>query len=175
MAMYISMLRGVNVGGKKAEMAALAKMFEDIGATSVETYIQSGNVVFETEQGKRSIGAAIEKAFAAKFGFATTAIIRIGGDLRRIVDSMPFSGVDTDRLHVTFLSEPPASFQDAEMDRARKGEEAFSTAGTEIYVYCPYGYGRTKLNNSFIERKLNVAATTRNWKTVNALLSLARG
>ena len=88
---------------------------------------------------------------------------------------MPFAGVDTDKLHVTFLSAVPKIFPHDEINNARQSEEKFSNAKRRIYVYCPHGYGRTKLNNTLIEKKkLQVKATTRNWRTVNVLRSMTQ-
>jgi uncharacterized protein (DUF1697 family) len=79
---------------------------------------------------------------------------------------------DETKLHVTFLSEEPKSVPIDDLNTVRRGAEDFVVSGREIYLYCPNGYGVTKLSNSFFERKLKVSATTRNWRTVNTLLTM---
>ena len=154
MTVYVSMLRGVNVGGNKVKMTELRDMYMKIGARNVETYIQSGNVVFDTDQNEADMASRIESIFADTFGFETAVIMRTEQDMNRIVDNMPFAGVDTDKLHVTFLSAVPEIFPHDDFSNARQPEEKFANAKREIYVYCPRGYGRTKLNNNLIEKKL---------------------
>ena len=102
-----------------------------------------------------------------------TAFIRTSNELKKIVDNTPFAGKDEDWLHVIFLSEKPAQVPIEEINKVKDKAEKFSVVDKEIYLFCPNGYGRTKLSNAFFERKLRVNATTRNWKTVNALLSIA--
>ncbi len=94
-------------------------------------------------------------------------------EFQELVAKNPFTAKDQTKLHVTFLSGPPASLPLGEIRDARVGAEEFSISDRAVYLFCPNGYGRTKLNNNFLERKLKVAATTRNWNTVNALLSMA--
>ncbi len=114
----------------------------------------------------------IEKEFVSTSGFCTKVITRTRKDMQRVVDNNPFADRDTGKLHVTFLSELPLRFPEDEMDAAVGGDEAYSNAGMEIYIHCPHGYGHSRLTNSLFEKKLGVSATTRNWRTVNVLLSM---
>jgi len=169
------MLRGVNVGGKRSlDMARLKGICEAIGLSRVRTYIQSGNVVFESAETnvqalENRIGEKIKKAL----GLEVAVVIRTKAELGQVVRDCPFAGKDTSKLHVTFLSSEPVVVPLNELAKAKTCQEEFSVSGKEVYLYCPDGYGRTKLSNSFFEKKLKVLATTRNWNTVNKLLAMA--
>ena len=174
---YISMLRGVNVSGqKKIKMQELSDLYASLGFKDIQTYVQSGNVVFgHTGKDAASLEESIHKAMQEAFGFEVRVFVRTRAELQELVDNNPFAARGESKLHVTFLASQPAAVPVEEFDEAREGDEDFSVSGREIYLFCPDGYGRTKLSNAFFERKLKVAATTRNWRTVNALLSIANG
>jgi len=168
------MLRGVNVGGqKRVKMQELRELCESLGLKGVETYVQSGNAVFNhAGTDIPSLASKIEEAIRRSFGFDVRVFIRTRVEFQALVAKNPFAGRDESKLHVTFLSDVPASLPLGEISDARVGAEEFSISERAVYLLCPNGYGRTKLNNNFFERKLKVAATTRNWNTVNALLSM---
>ena|ERR1022692_1828523 len=174
MNVYVSMVRGINVSGqKKVRMEELKQRYESLGFGNVRTYIQSGSVVFESSSTDvSSLVSKIEKEVKDHFGFRVAVIIRTKDELRRLVEGVPFKGRD-DKFHVTFLSATPDRFQVEEIQAVKDKAEEFSISGKDIYLFCPNGYGRTRLSNAFFERKLKVSATTRNWRTVNALLSMA--
>ena len=180
MKKYISMLRGINVSGqKKIKMTDLKSLYESLGFDNVQTYIQSGNVIFESsildvEKLKRNIEQNIEKTF----GFSVSVIIRSNDEFESIINRNPFIGQrsteDDTKLLVTFLTDaPPESIANAIQQFVTK-PEALEVRGKEIYLHCPNGYGKSKLSNSFLERKLGVTATTRNWKTVKKLYELSK-
>ncbi|MCD0481044.1 DUF1697 domain-containing protein [Streptacidiphilus sp. ASG 303] len=178
MPVHIALLRGVNVGGRtRVGMADLRELFTGLGHGDVRTYLQSGNVVFTAaaDRDARTLAAEAEERIAAELGVDTAVLLRTGGDLARILASHPFAGEEPDpaALHVTFLAEEPAPDRAARLE-VPPGETArFSLQGREVHLHCPDGYGRTKLNNAFVERRLGVAATTRNRRTVTALHALA--
>ncbi len=175
MPTHISLLRGINVGGnKKIPMADLKALYESLGFRAVTTYIQSGNVVFYADTTDApALAARIEAAIAARFGFDVTVLQRTADDLRRILDNDPFPGVEPARRHVLFLATPPASAAvDALKVPVAYGEE-WLLAGREIYLHYPNGSGRSKMTGAFFERALDVAASARNWNSVNALYDLA--
>lgn len=175
MTTFISMLRGVNVGGKKVEMEKLRQDYVALGFAKVRSYIQSGNVIFETASSNvPRIAGEIEKRIEKSFGFDVTVLIRTEDEINRLIESNPFARKDASKLHVTFLRDKPLQFPNDEIIKAKSKAEDFSVTGREVYLFCPDGYGRTKLSNTFFEKKLKVLATTRNWNTVNTLLSLAR-
>ena len=174
MIAHISMLRGINVGGKnRIKMEELRELYETLGFENVQTYVQSGNVIFEsTDADITKIANRIEKKIKGVTGLDIPVFIRTRSEFQGLVKNTPFAGKDTTKLHVTFLSEVPQYLPVDEINAAKARNEEFSISGREIYLYCPNGYGITKLSNNFFERKLNVLATTRNWNTVNVLLSM---
>lgn len=180
MATFVSMLRGINVSGHKMiKMAELKALYESLGLRDVSTYIQSGNAVFRTDRNDSgAIGASIEQAIERRFGFPVVVIIRRPKELSKIIKSSPFSGrdkIDETMLYLTFLkAKPSAALVKALKPVAAKSRDLCKIVGSEIYLYCPDGYGKTLLSNAFFEKHLRVEATTRNWKTVNALSGLAQ-
>jgi len=184
MSTYISLLRGVNVGGKTIRMADLKTLFENLGLTNVRTYLQSGNVLFDTPPGGafsgvdgEALAGAIEAEIARSFGFSASVLIRTALDLQRVIEANPFLHgrlEDTARLHVTFLKGIPASNRVTFLQVPEGETDEFVVGEGEVFLFCPNGYGRTKLSNAFIERKLDLTATTRNWNTVTALYGMAR-
>ena len=172
MPAYVALLRGINVGGaRKVPMSDLRALFATLGHTGVQTYIQSGNVVFGAKAGTPArVRSAIEKAIEAEFGFEVSVLLRTAADLAAVVKRNPY-GADA---YVTFLDDSAAPARVKAIDAKEYAPDEFVVQGREIFVRCPNGYGRTKLNNTFFERKLATTATTRNWKTVTTLLEWAR-
>lgn len=177
MQTYISMLRGINVSGqKKVHMADLKNLYEALGFANVQTYVQSGNVVFDSpEVDTAKLTNSIEAQIEMIFGFSVPVLIRIADDLQRIIESHPFAQEDPARVLVTFLYEPPEDSKWDDLSHYKDKVDQFTLGEQEIFLYCPGGYGKTKLSNTFFERKLGVIATTRNWKSVNALYEMASG
>jgi uncharacterized protein (DUF1697 family) len=174
---YIALLRGINVAGHSPiGMAALRQTFESLGHEGVTTYLQSGNVIFRSSSDDpTALAGELATAIAADLGVSPRVLLRTWTEIASVVDNNAFLQRERDitKLHVTFLAEFP-SLPDRERLKRPDGESAnFAVVGREVYLHCPDGYGRTKLNNAFIERRLGVAATTRNWKTVSKLHELA--
>ncbi|RJQ17050.1 DUF1697 domain-containing protein [Candidatus Woesearchaeota archaeon] len=171
MATYISLLRAINVGGqKKIPMDALKKLYASLNLKKVKTYIQSGNVVFQSPAIKEE---TIEKAIQKHFGFDVAVLIRTPEELKKIIAKNPFAKKDSGRIYVVFLSDVPKKIPLDKINSMRHPSEEFFISGKEIYLFYPNGYGRTKLSNTFFEKTLNVTATTRNWNTVTALMHIA--
>ncbi len=170
---YISLLRGINVSGQKQiPMEKLKKCYTSLGLTNIQTYIQSGNVIFtspETDISK--LTSLIEKNLEKTFNFAVPVIIRTKEELKNVIKNNPYA--KKEHLYVIFLATTPAPVTPNDLSNMKSPNEQFSIRGKEIYLSCPSGYGQTKLSNAFFERKLKVTATTRNWKTVTTLLALA--
>jgi len=178
MGRYVAMLRGVNVGGKQIKMTALSALFSDLGYDDVVTYIQSGNVVFtSSSRGADALTRAIEGRIMRDLRMDVRVLLRSRADLERVQRANPLlrTGADPAKLHVTFLATKPAPALVRAAGELDFGADEFRVVGREVYVHCPNGYGRTKINNKFFEKKLQAAATTRNWNTVNKLLDLAPG
>ena len=180
MATYISILRGINVSGKKKIlMADLRALYESLGFTNVRTYIQSGNVIFESNT-KESDAAKVQKiatAITEKYGFEVPIMLRTAAEFEAVINTNPFfkeDNVDPKKLYITFLAERPTAENLAKLADVNYPPDQFQLIGKTIFLYCEK-YGRTKLSNTFFERKLKVTATTRNWKTVNKLFALAMG
>jgi len=179
MQTFISILRGINVSGqKKILMADLKKLYESLKFSEVKTYIQSGNVVFESDSKISDIQLArkIEKAISTKYKFEVPVIIRTKEELEKILSQNSFTkekSIDLKKLHVTFLSETPDREKMEQIKEVDFSPDQFIIKGKEIYLHIPNSYGETKLSNKFFENKLKVSATTRNWNTVNKLLELA--
>jgi uncharacterized protein (DUF1697 family) len=176
MAMQVALLRGINVAGNsRVGMSELREVFVDLGLSDVTTYLQSGNVVFNaTAANAGQLVASLEKQIAARFGVKVSVLIRTHKELSRVIAANPYLDLEDDptKLHVTFLARKPelSKVKSLEVPTGETGR--FTVIGREVYLHCPDGYGRTKLNNSFFERKLYVSATTRNWKSVTALNAL---
>ena len=176
---FIILLRGINVSGHRPlKMLDLKMMLEKEGLENIETYVQSGNVVFSsTESNPQKLEKQISSAIEKTFGYNDIPIICLSADkLKKVVDQNPFArDADKDHqfIHVTFLDgEPKPEGKGAIEEKKREGEE-ISYRDDVVYLYCPRGYGTSKLTNSFLENKLKVTATTRNWKTTNKLLEIA--
>ncbi len=178
MTTYISILRGINVSGKKlVKMDALSKMYESIGFKNIKTYVQSGNVVFASEENDlKKLEKIISSQIETEFGFNVPVIVFDTKTLETIIENNPFSKDSSKEsvfMHVTFLAESPKEFDKEVITSKKQPDEEIAFAQNAVYLYCPNGYARTKLNNNYIESKLKVNATTRNWKTTNELLKLA--
>lgn len=178
MATYVSLLRGINVSGqKKIRMEDLRALYEDLGYGDVRSYIQSGNVVFTSgEKSAERLAASITGAIDQHYGFEVPVIIRTGKQMLAVSESNPYlerKGIDETKLHVCFLSGKanPAALKTIPTRDIHT--EEITPAGKELYLHYPDGMGRSKLSNTYLERKLGLTATTRNWKTVKTLTEMA--
>ena len=174
---YIAILRGINVSGHNMiKMPALAALFEKEGFQGCKTYIQSGNVLFNLEEtDEQKLSAQIKAAITSEFGFDVPVIVLSLKAMQSVLEHSPFlksQEEDITNLHATFLYQPPAKELLEKIDAQKYLPDEFILADKTIYLHCPQGYGRTKLNNNFFESKLKVTATTRNWKTVAELVRL---
>ena len=175
---YIALLRGINVSGQKLiKMDALRDLFINTGFQNVETYIQSGNIIFNyTKTEQKTLSKHIENRIHDNFGFEVPVIIRTLDDFKKIINRNPYPREDKiyfDTLHITFLSETPAKENIIYAEEFNFEPDSFIVAEKEVYVYCPNGYGNTKISNNFFESKLKVKATTRKLRTVKELIKIA--
>ena len=180
MPIYIAMLRGINVGGYNlVKMSSLKEMFEDLGFERVQTYIQSGNLVFKAAKGSLSVlSTKIEGKILTECGFSCSVITRTPEELGKAIQNNPFvkeSGTDPAKVHIAFLSAVPKSDAVEKLGALATKSEQLRHCGKEIYLYYPVGMGRAKLTGSVLERVLAVTATARNWNTVNRLYTMAVG
>ncbi len=178
MPTYIALLRGINVSGhKQVKMSLLQELFRNLGFEHVQTYIQSGNVIFNSPSSPVSTLAAKVKTVVQKeFGYSVPVLIIPAVDLERVLQNNPFlreKNIDPSKLFVTFLSQAPSKPSLVKLTSIKTGRDRFHSEGNLVYLHCPNGYGGSKLSNNTIEKTLNLEATTRNWKTVNELYRLS--
>jgi uncharacterized protein (DUF1697 family) len=176
---YIALLRGINVSGqKKIKMDELQDIFEDLNFSVVETYIQSGNVAFQSENTDQyDLARLVKDEINEKYGFNVEVIVLSQDEIQNVLDRNPFIDdptKDPERFYVTFLSEKPSTDKIENLKTYDYNPEEYHLINTTIYFYAANGYGRAKMNNNFFENKLKVFATTRNWKTVNKLVEICK-
>jgi uncharacterized protein (DUF1697 family) len=177
MAVYIAMLRGINVGPyKRIKMDRLRESFEALGFDEVKTYIQSGNVVFKT--GKLSgLEKKIEQRLLGDFGFSVSVILRTREEMGKAIRRNPLlqeKGVDPSKLHVAFLSEAPAASALEKLHALTLAPDRVRCLGKELYLYFPEGVSGSSLWKHPLDRVLSLMTTTRNWNTVNQVYKMAR-
>jgi len=180
MNIFAAMLRGINVGGRnRVRMEELRGLFESLRCRDVRTYVQSGNVVFASSVARpATIAARIEKEILTQHGLDVVAIVRTADELQGVIANNTFaqqSRVDPKSLYVTFLQQAPEAGLLENLREQQSGADRFVVRGCEIYLHCPGGYGRTRYNNGYFERRFHVSATTRNWRTVCQLAAMAGG
>jgi uncharacterized protein (DUF1697 family) len=173
----IAILRGINVGGKrKILMVDLKALCRNLGWANVVTYIQSGNLLFDSKKQNPELEAALENAISYNYGFDVPVIVRSANELHSSIGKNSFFGKDADitKLHLTFLKEQPSD-EDVEKIKAYNYEpDKFEIQDRDVFICCEGKYHQSKLTNHFFEKKLKVGATTRNWKTVLKLQELSR-
>jgi uncharacterized protein (DUF1697 family) len=179
MAIYISMLRGINVGGhKKIKMDRLRQSFEALGFDQVKTYIQSGNVVFKgAKLSTAALSRKIEDKILSDFGFSVSVLTRTADEMRQTIEANPFlqqRGIDPGKLHVTFLSEAPLPAALKKLADLTTAPNQFHCLGRDIYFYLPNGVAESVLMKSPVDRMLAVVITTRNWRTVSTLYQMCQ-
>jgi len=177
MTKFIALLRGINVSGQKQiKMPDLKSLFEESGFQNIETYIQSGNVIFTSkEKLPEKLEQKISLAIKRKFGFDVQIIVLTPEEIEYVLNNNPFikKKKQSEKLYVTFLAKSPSNENINKLNAIDYSPEEYIIDGRYIYLFVPNGYGKAKLNNNFFESKLNVSATTRNWKTVNKMFELS--
>jgi uncharacterized protein (DUF1697 family) len=174
------MLRGVNLGAhNRVKMEALRALYESLGLLDVQTYVQSGNLVFRTkERDLAALGKKIEDGIERGFGFRTGAALRTTSELRDAIAKNPFAvrrNIDPSKLLVTFLSAAPDAESRGNALAIKTFPEELRIDGREVYIYFPNGMARPKMSWPRIERALKTWGTGRNWNTVTKLLEMAEG
>ncbi len=170
----LALLRGINVGGKHlVPMPALSQVFASLGCVDVQTYIQSGNVVFIPPSTGLS-GEAIALALEARFGFAVPVLVRSRAAIAKVLTANPFASpvADPRLLHAVFLAAPLSPAQLESLRALAVGEERLAASGNELYLSLPEGAGRSKLALACIAPKLPPTNTMRNWSTVLKLAAM---
>ena len=175
---YIAMLRGINVSGqKKIKMADLRAHLSELNFDSIQTYIQSGNIIFQSQDINTSrLEEQIKSKIQEKYGFEVPTLVKTPKEISAAIVNNPFVDEienDPKRIYVTFLATEPMTEHVDKLLSYDYAPEQIVLKGKDLYGYSPKGFGNAKFSNNFIENKLKVAATTRNWRTVNTLLEMA--
>ena len=171
---YIVLFRGINVGGNKiVRMELLRRMLTDIGFKSVATYIQSGNVVLNSDAPPTAVTQTIEGAFPATFGFSSRPTVRSLQEWRRVIEDGPFAGARSDgkQVHAVFVDEHPSA-EAVEALRGLGSTEQMELRDGVLYLYTPDGFGRSTVASA-LDKVLKVPLTARNWNTVLKLRDMA--
>lgn len=175
MKTWIALLRGINVVGRnQVPMKALAAVFERAGFRSVRTYLQSGNVVFQSRRATpRTLGVRISQLVLKEFGFEPRVMVISGEELEDAIRRNPFPAAHHNHklVHLYFLAESPKTPDLKALAQLDAGREEFALKGGVFYLYTPDGFADSVLQ-SRVERCLGVAATARNWRTSNDLLKM---
>jgi uncharacterized protein (DUF1697 family) len=175
MAIYIALLRGINVGGNILKMDRLREVCAKLDAKNVRTYVQSGNVVFEAQGSSASRWAqTLERKLAGESRLPVSVIVRTAAEMTAILASNPFlneKGIDTARLAVTFLQQDPPKAALEALAALKIGSERYHHAGQEIYLHCANGFADSKLYT--LDKVLQQRTTTRNWNTVKKLCEMS--
>ena len=170
MKKYVAIIRGINVGGhNRVNMKQLREALEKLKFQEVQTYIQSGNIVFRSEETSvPSLESAVGKVLKSKFDVTVPVIVRDEKEWKKTVRGNPFLDrtEELTKLLVTFLSARPAPADVKAIAQESFPHDEFAVLGKDVYVFCKEGYGKTDIPNLFFEKKLRVNGTTRNWRTV---------
>jgi uncharacterized protein (DUF1697 family) len=173
---YVALLRGINVGGNMMiKMEELRRTFEALGFKKVATYINSGNLAFDAAKSTEAkLAGKIEKAIEKDFGKPVPVMVREQKDIERILAGNPFHGNygSHKEMHVLFLKEEMPKEKRDQLLAAASEKERFEVKGREIYCHSLLGVAESLLGKSFIEKKLKLAVTGRNWRTVEKLAEL---
>lgn len=177
MAIYISLLRGINVSGKKIiKMADLRAIYQALQFDNVQSYIQSGNVIFNSQNDDcQYLEKQIKQAIVQHYKFDVPVFVLPPETLMNAKNNLPFKDVDVEsegsKILLCFLSKTPENSIDLLTPYLKSNEQLYIT-GNVLYLYCQDGFGKSKLTHSNIEKKLQVSATARNLKTIDKLLTM---
>jgi len=165
-------------GHNKIQATELSALYHKMGFKDVRTYIQSGNVIFSLDDKTdiNRVGSDIESAILKKFNYNIPVLIRTISEINKVISDNPFfdeMNFDPSRLAVIFLHEMPSGEQVEKVKNVDYTPDKFKIVGKEIFIYCPNGFGKTKLYTNFFENRMKVTGTARNWKTINNLLEIA--
>ena len=182
---WICLFRGINVGGHNIlPMAKLVQCLEAIGLTNVRTYIQSGNVIFDSSlKSRKPIEGKIIELIQSEFGFHPQILLMSVDELQQAIDNNPFpishfpfpdSSGDPKSIHFFFLKAKPKQPIIDALEKVKAQSESFVLCENVLYLFAPDGIGRSKLASS-VEKHLGVVVTARNLRTVQKLLELTQG
>lgn len=178
MTVYVALLRGINVGGNKIiKMADLKRMFDDMGLADAQTYIQSGNVLFRSEEEEEPLRERIGAEIKRVFGFDVKVVLRTAAELEQVVANCPYpadESAEGETVYVALLERKPAQAGIDKLLACNSDTDEFILAPREVYILLRQSVRDSPFSNNFLEKKLGVAATTRNWPTTRKLVELAK-
>ncbi|WP_228850508.1 DUF1697 domain-containing protein [Aegicerativicinus sediminis] len=175
METYIALLRGINVSGqKKVPMADLRMGLTKAGLGEVQTYIQTGNIILKSDSNPHKLKELIEATIKQKFGFDVPTLVLTPAQIMAVINDSPFSGIHLEKSYFVLLYEGPTTSKIEDIQKLAVKDEPFKITSECVYLNPTNGYGRAKFHNNFFEKKLEVKATTRNYKTMLKLLSLCQ-
>lgn len=173
---YVALLRGINVGGNTMiKMEELRKTFEDLGFENVVSYINSGNLAFDSKKvAEQRLVSKIEKAIEEAFGKSISVMVREQPEIRKVIAGNPFDGEfeSHKEMHVLFMRGEMPNEKEKQLVENQTTDERFEVRGREIYCHLRQGVADSLLGKGFIEKKLKVPTTARNWRTVEKLADL---
>lgn len=179
MKSHLALLRGINVSGQKLiKMETLRKVLEDYGYQNVKTYIQSGNVMFDSsENSAEMLENQIHDLIEKHFGFDVAVIVINQEILESVSINNPYlkeKEIDLKKLYITFLGSDPSEETTEQLKKANFEPDEISIKGRVVFMKYNNPAGNSKLTNKLIESKLKVKATARNWNTTLKLLELLK-
>lgn len=174
---YVALLRGINVGGKNMiKMAELRTMFEALGFSAVATYVNSGNIAFDAPGAANpdKLRSKIKAAVSERFGLTIPVVIRKQSEIAKIVTAAPFADrtEDPKLVHIVFIDSELTDDHITKLRDASSAGEEFARVGRDLAAYLPRGVLDSVLGRSFLENKLKLQVTARNWRTVKAIAEL---
>jgi len=178
MTVIISMLRGVNLGPhNRLKMEELRALYEALNLRDAQSYVQSGNVIFRSEEKDlNGLARRIEGAIEKQFGFRPPVILRTTAELREVTAKNPFAKrreIEPSKLLVTFLHRDPGEKVREQVLKINTEPEELRMEGREVYIYFPNGMARPKMKWAAVERVLKTQWTGRNWNSVQNMLQMA--
>ena len=175
METYIALLRGINVSGqKKVPMAELRELlYKEKNLENLTTYIQTGNIIFQSSEKSEILESIIHKGIKSHFGFDVPIIVKTRNELQMIFDACPFPKEKKDNSYFIVLNTIPKRDLLKEVEAISFENEEVIIKNDALYFHSSIGYGKSKFNMNIYERKLKVTGTSRNYKTMVKLLSLS--
>ncbi|WP_299273185.1 DUF1697 domain-containing protein [uncultured Psychroserpens sp.] len=172
---YIVLLRGINVGGhKKVPMAELRELLSKCGFNAVKTYIQTGNIILQSsEDNHNNVEQMVHQSILDHFGFDVPVIAKTRDQLIKILDACPFSEIKKEQCYFVLLSALPELKSLKEVEHISYDNEEYQIVNDCLYFFTAAGYGKSKFNMNMFEKKLDVRATSRNFKTMVKLIDLS--
>lgn len=172
MQTYIVILRGVNVSGKnKLPMAELRQLLSKLKFENVQTYIQSGNIVLSSKLPKKEVIKSVKNGIASTFGYDIAVLAKTISEWEIAIANNPYPTENHKIVSFTFFNR---IVKETTIEINITNDDKYTILNDMVYMYCPDGFGRTKLTNNLFEKKLKVTATSRNYRTTMKLLEIAK-